>query len=215
MQYSFKTLADFRSALDRTICVSKEGILDLECGLALAVKQLLKIKKQKKNVFFIGNGGSAAISSHQALDLWNHSGIKAFSFNDPALLTGISNDYGFENVFSRPLEEFCSKGDLLIAISSSGRSKNILNGVKVAKAKGCKVIGFSGFKKENPLSLLSDLSFYVPSSSYGVVETTHFLLTHAIIDQVARVKKGPKKHLPLPSDLATILKRENGRMELF
>ncbi len=216
MAHSFKTLTDFHEALGKTNCTNFEGkFLDLETGLSNAVKLLHKVKKQNKKVFFIGNGGSAAIASHQALDLWNHGGIQSYSFNDSALLTGISNDYGFENVFARPFDEFSSEGDLLIAISSSGRSKNIISAVQVAIKKGCKIIGFSGFDKNNPLSLLSNLSFYVPSHSYGIVETVHFLLTHAIIDQVAKSKKTAKSNLPLHSDLSTTLKREIGRMDLM
>src|SRR3989338_10846589 len=105
---------------------------------------LLALKGSAHKVILIGNGGSAAIASHEALDFWRGSGIPAISFNDPAHLTCIANDFGYEHVFSRPIEIFAQKGDILIAISSSGRSENILKGVQAARQKGCYVITLSG-----------------------------------------------------------------------
>lgn len=139
-------------------------------------------------IMFIGNGGSAAISSHMSVDFWKNGGMRAVAFNDSSLLTCIGNDYGYQHVFEKPIEMFADSGDILIAISSSGRSENILLGVKAARAKGCRVITLSGFSEDNPLSSLGDLNFYVSSKAYGPVEVIHHSICHCILDTLMGVK---------------------------
>lgn len=155
---------------------------DLTVGIETACGLIEEVRGEKKKVIFIGNGGSAGIASHMAIDLWKNGGIKATAFNDSALLTCLSNDYGYEHVFSKPIETFAEAGDLLIAISSSGNSLNILNGVKAARAMGLKVITLSGFKPDNKLSILGDINFYVPSMEYGPVEVLHQFICHYMLD---------------------------------
>jgi D-sedoheptulose 7-phosphate isomerase len=133
-------------------------------------------------LIFIGNGASAAISSHQATDFWKNGKIKAMAFNDPVGLTCVSNDFGYEYVFAKPIGMFADSKDILIAISSSGRSKNILLGAEAAKKKGAKVITLSGFDEDNPLRRLGSINFYVPSSLYGHVEILHLSICHCILD---------------------------------
>src|SRR5204862_375130 len=101
----------------------------LETGLEEAVKIVVEQGNKRKKIIFIGNGGSAAIASHQSVDYWKNGGIRAIAFNDVSLLTCIGNDYGYPFVFEKPIEMFADPGDVLIAISSSGKSDNILNGV--------------------------------------------------------------------------------------
>ncbi len=133
-------------------------------------------------IMFVGNGGSAAIASHCAIDYSKNGGLRATAFNDGAALTCLGNDLGYENVFSTQIELHARAGDLLIAISSSGRSPNILNAVKAARARGCMVVTLSGFTPENPLRTMGDVNFYVASSQYGFVEILHLTLCHAILD---------------------------------
>jgi len=133
-------------------------------------------------VIFIGNGGSAATASHQAIDYWKNGGMRAVAFNDASLLTCVSNDFGYQHVFEKPMEMFADAGDVLFAISSSGRSENILRGVAAATIKGCHVVTMSGFAPDNPLRRAGYLNFYVPSQSYGYVEITHLSLCHCIVD---------------------------------
>jgi D-sedoheptulose 7-phosphate isomerase len=133
-------------------------------------------------VFFIGNGGSAGIASHMAIDFTKNGGYRALAFNDGAYLTCLGNDLGFDQVFAKPLEMHARKGDVLIAISSSGRSANILNGVDTAKARGCQVITFSGFTSDNPLRARGDVNFFLASGEYGFVEVGHLALIHTILD---------------------------------
>ncbi|MBI2915545.1 MAG: SIS domain-containing protein, partial [Elusimicrobia bacterium] len=133
-----------------------------------------------------GNGGSAAIASHQSVDYWKNGGMRAIAFNDTSLLTCIGNDYGYPYVFEKPIEMFADANDILIAISSSGKSDNILNGAKMAKKMSCPVITMSGFKQDNPLRGLGDLNFYVPAptGAYGFVEIAHLTLCHCFVDTI-------------------------------
>jgi D-sedoheptulose 7-phosphate isomerase len=136
---------------------------------------------------FVGNGASAAIASHQAVDYWKTGGMRALAFNDPALLTCISNDFGYPQVFEKPIEMFADEGDVLMAVSSSGRSENIVRAARAARQKGCRVITMSGFDRENPLGRLGDLNFYVASKSYGHVEVTHLSLSHCLLDTIVAI----------------------------
>ena len=133
-------------------------------------------------VMFIGNGGSAAIASHMATDFWKNAGVKAVSFNDSVLLTCLSNDEGYAHVFEKSIEMFAESKDLLIAISSSGKSENILRGVDAAHEKGGQVVTFSGFTPDNPLRKKGEINFYVPASHYGHVEIIHHALCHCFVD---------------------------------
>ena len=156
----------------------------LEEAFHQAYDLILKTNQVSGKVIFIGNGGSAAIASHQAVDLWKNGGIRAVAFNDPSLLTCVSNDYGYESVFEKPIDMFAEKRDTLIAISSSGQSPNILRAVDRAQGKGCSVITLSGFRPDNPLRRKGRLNFYVSSQSYGVVEIAHLAICHYLADQV-------------------------------
>ena len=138
--------------------------------------------QQGNKVMFIGNGGSAAVASHQAIDYWRNGGFRAIAFNDGALLTCISNDFGYEQVFSKPIAMFAQPGDVLFAISSSGQSANIIEGSRQGKQAGCHVITLSAFKPDNPLRQLGDLNFYVPTMAYGYAEITHLCICHCILD---------------------------------
>ena len=141
-------------------------------------------------LMFIGNGASASIASHMATDCWKNGGVRAVAFNDSSLLTCISNDYGYKHVFEKPIEMFADNGDILFAISSSGKSENILKGVHAAKAKECSVITLSGFKDDNPLCSIGDYNFYVPSQEYGPVEIVHHSICHSILDTIINHKEG-------------------------
>lgn len=135
-------------------------------------------------VFFIGNGGSAGITSHMAIDYTKNGNIRAMALNDASALTCLSNDYSYEEVFSKQIEYQARKGDIMFAISSSGNSKNILNACLSARNMGCIVYTLSGFGAENKLRKLGDLNFYVPAKigEYGFVEVAHTAILHCILD---------------------------------
>jgi D-sedoheptulose 7-phosphate isomerase len=133
-------------------------------------------------VMFIGNGGSMGIATHMAVDFSKNGGIRATAFGDGAVLTALGNDHGYENVFAHQIEWHGRAGDVLIAISSSGKSPNILNGVRAARAQGAKIVTFSGFAEDNPLRKAGDVNFYVRATEYGFVEVAHQAIIHAILD---------------------------------
>jgi D-sedoheptulose 7-phosphate isomerase len=133
-------------------------------------------------IVFVGNGGSAGIASHAAVDYTKNGGLRALAFNDASYLTCFANDFGYEHVFAKPIEAHGKPGDVLYAISSSGRSANILNASAAARSVGMKVVTFSGFTPENPLRGKGDLNFYVDSKEYGFVEIAHLALIHTILD---------------------------------
>jgi D-sedoheptulose 7-phosphate isomerase len=156
--------------------------LPLEEGIMQAIEIVRPLRHSKGKLFFVGNGGSAGIVSHLAVDFWKMGGMRSMVFSDPAFLTCISNDYGYAHVYEKPIESFTDQGDVLIAISSSGQSENILRAAKAAQKGGAKVITLSGFEPKNPLRALGDVNFYVPSHAYNYVETLHMLLCVSILD---------------------------------
>tara|TARA_R110001599_G_scaffold68960_4_gene194086 strand:- start:30818 stop:31459 length:642 start_codon:yes stop_codon:yes gene_type:complete len=133
-------------------------------------------------LIFIGNGASASMASHYALDLTKNGGIRSLAITDPAMLTALINDLGGDAIFAEQIGFYAQPGDILVAISSSGSSPNILKAVERARAAECSVITFSGFAPDNPLRLSGDLNFHVAGDEYGFVETAHATLIHAIID---------------------------------
>jgi len=162
--------------------------LDTYAGFEAVCRTVKKQSDAGGKIISIGNGGSAAIAGHTAIDFWKNGRMPAIAFNDGPLLTCISNDFGYEHVFEKPIEFFARKRDVLFAISSSGKSENILRGVQAAQSKGCLVITLSGFDADNPLRLMGAYNFYVPSHEYGSVEVTHQYICHCILDVIIEAK---------------------------
>ncbi len=152
--------------------------------LQAAVQRFKETQKKGRKLIFVGNGGSAAIASHVAVDLTKTAGIRAINFNEADLLTCFSNDYGYEHWVEQALGFYADKGDLAVMISSSGKSKNILLGAAKAKKMGLNVITFSGFKEDNPLRRMGSLNFWVNSQSYNFVEMAHHVWLLAIVDKI-------------------------------
>lgn len=132
-------------------------------------------------VIFVGNGGSAAIASHMAIDYSKNGGVRALALNDPAALTCLANDFGYEQVFAKQIEYQAQSGDVAVLISSSGKSRNMLFAAQSARSAGCLVITLSGFDRDNPLRKLGEVNFYVPSRDYGVVEISHLAILHSMV----------------------------------
>jgi D-sedoheptulose 7-phosphate isomerase len=184
-QIAQKCHEHFKTALDSIkVTDAFASPLDFIAGTVKACELIASQHSKGNKLMFVGNGGSAAIASHMAIDFWKNGRIKAAAFNDPSLLTCIANDYGYEHVFEKPIEMFAEKGDLLCAISSSGNSKNILNAADMALKKSCTVITLSGFNEKNPLRSKGDINFYVPSKIYGIVEVVHQHICHLILDTI-------------------------------
>lgn len=157
-------------------------VYQLDEAIDISIRIIIDQAAAGGKLLFIGNGGSAAIASHMATDFVKNAEIPAMAFNDSSLLTCISNDLGYKRVFEKPINMLAEPNDILIAISSSGESENILLGANAAIAKGTEVITLSGFDENNPLRRLGKINFYVPSTSYGHVEIVHLFICHSLVD---------------------------------
>ena len=178
-----------KELFDNICATDGEGIaLALDEAVESSINMIIERPTAGGKLMFIGNGASASIASHMATDFWKNASIRAVAFNDISSLTCISNDFGYKYVFEKPIEIFADSGDVLFAISSSGRSENILLGAKSARAKGVKVITLSGFDKDNPLRRLGEINFYVPSNCYGHVEVLHHSICHCLVDVIIKNK---------------------------
>lgn len=145
----------------------------------------LELCQAAENIYFVGNGGSASIASHIALDFWKNCGIKAYTFNDLVSLTACGNDVGYENVFALPIEKFVTDKDLVICISSSGNSENIIQAAIEAKNKNAKVISLVGFNGGDAnLRYNSDIQIFIPCHDYGIVEILHSAFLHKLVNQL-------------------------------
>lgn len=134
-------------------------------------------------VILVGNGGSAAIASHVAVDLTKAARVRAINFNEADLITCFGNDYGYENWMAKALEFYSDRGDVAVIISSSGQSQNVVVGARAARELGLQVVTLSGFQASNPLRKLGNLNLWVNSETYNVVETTHQSWLLAVIDR--------------------------------
>jgi D-sedoheptulose 7-phosphate isomerase len=157
--------------------------------LVIVKNILIKSSRNGGKILIFGNGGSAAIASHVSVDLTKNARIRAVNFNESDLITCFSNDYGFERWVEKSVDFYADKKDCLILISSSGKSKNMINACKAAKRKKIKVISFTGHSKNNPLSKLSDLSLWINSKAYNFIENTHQLWLLTICDLIIGKKE--------------------------
>jgi len=182
-----------RNDLKKKIQHSVELKLSLEklsSKIFKSIETISKSLKNNKKIFFCGNGGSSADAQHLAAELLirlrpnvNRKSLPAISLSlDTSTMTACGNDYKFDYIFSRPLEGLGNKGDILVAISTSGNSKNIINVLKTAKAKGIKTIGFLG-NKGGKAKKYCDIDLVVPSSVTARIQECHIFLGHYILEK--------------------------------
>lgn len=161
-------------------------IIDGETVVGQLLAEFERVRQSQAKIIILGNGGSAAIASHVITDLRNVGGICAVTLHEAAPLTCFTNDFGYEQAFAKQIAAFAYPDDLLIAISSSGQSANIVNAVKAANDKGIAAMTLSGFKADNPLRSLGRWNLWLDSSHYGMVELAHLFVLHHITDQLLR-----------------------------
>lgn len=138
----------------------------------------------KNRYLFFGNGASASIASHLANDFTKALNVNGMTFHDPAFLTCFSNDYGYEHWISETIKAFSAAGDVIVLISSSGRSENILNAAKTCKALDLQLISLTG-PTPSPLLLdISDLNLSVDSNLYNIIECCHMAALCAVVDSI-------------------------------
>lgn len=155
----------------------------MEYGLNKAFNTLLGLRELKRDLYIIGNGGSTAVASHAVVDFLNVGNLSAHTLHEAAVLTCMSNDYGYKHAYSNIIRRIIKKQDVLIAISSSGQSENILNGVTEARNQGAFVITLTGFNCLNNLKNMGDINFWVDSYDYGMVEIAHQFILHNLADR--------------------------------
>ncbi|HEY1543851.1 MAG TPA: SIS domain-containing protein [Xanthobacteraceae bacterium] len=176
----FATVSDLLCQVDVT---GKSGEPLDYAGAATALMAAARETHAAGNkLIFVGNGGSAAIASHMATDYSKNGNIRSLALNDASMLTCLGNDFGYDRIFAKQIELHGRAGDLVIAISSSGRSANILNAVDAATTAGCTVATLSGFMPDNPLRRRGQWNFYIASDRYGFVEIGHLTICHAVLD---------------------------------
>ena len=171
----------FQALVEKAEFSDHEGnSLDCEKGIQKNLGMLESLRDRGGNLFLVGNGGSAGVVSHILADFINVNKLNARTLHESSLLSCMSNDYGYENSFSEPLSTLAREKDLLIAVSSSGRSLNIHNAVKSVKKAGGEAITLSGFGEDNPLRSMGNLNVWLDSKSYGLVEIGHLFYLHYI-----------------------------------
>jgi D-sedoheptulose 7-phosphate isomerase len=163
-----------------------------QADLDALVARLAATPGRGGKVIIVGNGGSAAMAAHVAVDLTKACGIRAVTFNEADLLTCFANDYGYENWVTEALKAYADPKDLVMLISSSGKSPNIVNGANTARAMGVEVVTLSGFDKANPLRSLGDVNLWADSTSYNMVEMTHHVWLLAAVDKIVADKSTKK-----------------------
>ncbi len=145
--------------------------------------ELIKKKiKTNNTVYIVGNGGSASIASHVSVDFIKVAKVKSLTFNNSNLITCYANDYGYENWVKEAIKAYCLIDDLVILISSSGTSPNILNAAKYCNDTNIDLITLSGFNRDNELNNLGKVNFHVDSKNYNYVEMTHHIILVSIVD---------------------------------
>ncbi len=132
--------------------------------------------------FFCGNGASASMAEHMSHDWFQNAKMNTYTCSEVSHITAISNDLSYEDVFSYRIERILSEKDILVTISSSGNSPNIVKALQAGREKGVYCITLSGMKADNRSRALGDLNFYVPLDYYGLVESTHAVILHAALD---------------------------------
>jgi D-sedoheptulose 7-phosphate isomerase len=175
-------LGDGTSVTDAT-----GSAVTLDDGIERLVGHFAGLPGAGSKAVICGNGGSAAIASHFATDFTKNGNVPTMVFSDAALLTCLGNDFGYEHVYSKQIEAFVKPGDLVILISSSGTSANIIKAADAAIASGATLVTMSGFGTDNPLRRKGVLNFHVESGSYGFVECAHFVLFHVTIDALMKL----------------------------
>lgn len=177
-------VAAIGSGLSRVVMTDKEGrTLEAAEGFQRWVDLTSAVQRQGQNIFLVGNGASAAMASHFAADACKNAGLRTQAFNDGPLLTCTGNDLAFDQVFALPLSRFARRGDMLITISSSGASPNIVRVLERARDMKLSVVTLSGKRSDNPSRSLGDINIYMPSDRYGWIESGHHVVLHYWLDQ--------------------------------
>lgn len=170
--------------LKETIVTDSSGKrYQLDDGLEIWADEAKKTEDNGGMTFFCGNGASATMAEHMSSDWFQNGMMNTETCSETAHITAVSNDFSYEDVFAFRIGRMLSERDILVTISSSGNSSNIIKALQTGKEKGAYAITLSGMKEDNLSRGLGDLNFYVPLPTYGLVESAHALLLHAALDR--------------------------------
>jgi D-sedoheptulose 7-phosphate isomerase len=177
---------DFKKIINFNSDEIKKKLINLK-------KIFITTKKNRKKILIFGNGGSAAIASHFSVDLTKNAKIRCTNYNESDLITCFSNDFGYERWIEMAIKYYGNKGDVLIVISSSGKSKNMINAcIEARKKKFSKIITLTGHLVNNPVKKLGDINLWINSKAYNYVENIHQFWLLSLVDLVI----GKKNYLP-------------------
>lgn len=187
----FHRLTELMLAIEVTNIIGAS--LSVDEGAEKAVRMFENVRSASRKVMLAGNGGSAAIVSHAQNDLSASAAVRAMVFTEQPLLTATANDHGYGSVFEQPINLWAEPGDLLLTVSSSGKSENIIRALQAARDKDCKIITLSGFSHDNASRQMGDLNFYVPSDVYAYVESVHTALIHFLTTGLSSRRKASQQ----------------------
>ena len=174
---------DNKFFLDKYFKLYKAALeLDVQSQLIDFKNLCMKVRHDDAKLMIAGNGASASIASHAALDFTKQAKVRSMAFNDHNLITAFSNDYGYENWISEAIRAYGKKQDVVVLISSSGNSPNVVKAAKTSKDLGYKVVTFSGFNSSNELKQYGDINFWINSKAYNIIESVHGIWMFAVVD---------------------------------
>jgi len=176
------SLKNYQASFVDLISINKE----IELKINFFSNLLKKVNKNKGKIVLFGNGGSASIASHVAIDLTKNANIKSLCFNESSHITCLANDFGYENWIQKSIEFHCEKNDLVVLISSSGGSPNMIKAAKFCIQKKIRLVTFTGKSKRNKLKLgnPNGLNFWVNSYAYNHIELTHLFWLLSCVDTI-------------------------------
>jgi len=156
--------------------------ISFDKGMELWCERARQTQERGGMLFFCGNGASATMAEHMSHDWFQNAKVNTYTVSETAHLTAISNDVSYADVFAYRIERVLTDRDILVTISSSGNSPNVIRAIEEAKKKRAFVITVSGKGADNESRRMGDLNFYVPLDTYGLVESAHAVLLHSVLD---------------------------------
>ncbi len=147
-------------------------------------KLFLSVKKRKSKLLIFGNGAGASIASHVATDFTKNAKVTAMSFDSSSYLTCLSNDYGYENIVTQAIKHYHNKNDLIILLSASGNSTNMIKAAKYCNKEKIKYLSISGFSKKNKLNNISKNKIWIKSESWNLIEIAQLSILLSYVDKM-------------------------------
>lgn len=166
----------FQMYIEKSFPAEVYPLIDQFCAIAQ------RVRDNNGKMLFAGNGASASLAEHGAVDFTKQGGVRSVTFHDPNLMTCLANDYGYDNWITKAIEFYALPGDVVVLISSSGKSPSVVKAAEYSKSVGLTVVSFTGRDVDNPLKALSDLAFWIDSDAYNLIENTHGIWLTATVD---------------------------------